>query len=146
MRFDSQLKISNEQAVTVSAAGTTPILLNKAIFSGAPGRQAFLMITCDEDAAAVGAATVQFHLRGGNEDNMSDAVDVLLTKAYGKAALVAGMDPIYIPIPPQFAYDTIDCYYTVATGPLTAGKFTARLVDDIQAWKSFANAPGANFT
>lgn len=144
MRFDSQLKISDAQTVTVSAAGTTPIQAPPKPAVG--GKQPHLMITCDEDAAAVGAATVQFKLRGGDASNMSDAVDKLLTAAIGKASLVEGMDPIFIPIPPDFDYDYLDVYYVVATGPLTAGKFTARVVDDIQSWKSFPNAAGANFT
>jgi hypothetical protein len=58
--------------------------------------------------------------------------------AIGKAALTAGTEVLRIKVPLD-AERYLRTNYTVATGPLTAGKFTAFLAHDRQASKAYAS-------
>lgn len=123
MIIDKMLQVSNEQAVTATAASTDVIdfgQLNPDIGIS----DAYMVITVDEAATAAGAATVTFAVQD-SADNAS-FLDVAVTAAIGKAALVAGYQ-IVIPMPTKLRrYSRVN--YTVATGPLTAGKFSAQVV------------------
>jgi hypothetical protein len=128
MIIDKALQVSNEQAVTSSAASTDVIDTGQVTSDlGATGQLA-LVITTDEAATASGAATVTFSLQD-SADNSSFA-DVAVTVAIGKATLVAGYQHV-IPLPTRLRR-YIRAYYTVATGPLTAGKFSAQIVAGFQ--------------
>ena len=87
-----------------------------------------MAITVDETATASGSATVTFSLQD-SADN-STFSDVSVTAAIAKASLVAGAQFI-IPMPTKHRR-YVRAYYTVATGPLTAGKFSAQVVAGIQ--------------
>lgn len=128
MIIDRNQQLSNEQAVTATAASTDVYDSGQANpNTGMDGRSA-LVITVDEAATAAGAATVTFALQD-SADNSSFA-DVAVTAAIGKATLVAGYQ-IVIPMPTKMRrYQRVN--YTVATGPLTAGKFSAQIVAGIQ--------------
>lgn len=128
MIIDRNQQFSNEQAVTATAASTDVYDSRQANpNTGMDGRSA-LVITVDESATAAGAATVTFALQD-SADNSSFA-DVTSTAAIGKATLVAGYQ-IVIPMPTKMRrYQRVN--YTVATGPLTAGKFSAQIVAGIQ--------------
>lgn len=128
MIIDRNQQFSNEQAVTATAASTDVYDSRQANpNTGMDGRSA-LVITVDESATAAGAATVTFALQD-SADN-SNFADVTSTAAIGKATLVAGYQ-IVIPMPTKMRrYQRVN--YTVATGPLTAGKFSAQIVAGIQ--------------
>lgn len=127
MIIDRALQVSNEQAVTASAASTDTIDTGQSTPDlGAAGL--YLVITTDEAATAAGAATVTFSVQD-SADNSSFA-DVAVTAAIGKATLVAGYQHV-IPLPTRHRR-YLRAYYTVATGPLTAGKFSAQVVAGIQ--------------
>jgi hypothetical protein len=53
-----------------------------------------------------------------------------------KANLVQGYDVFAVPIPPN-CKQFLRVYYTVANGPLTAGKFTAALVTGMMSYKHY---------
>lgn len=127
MFIDKNLQVSNEQAVTASAASTDVIDFGQA--SPDVGiSDLYAVITTDEAATASGAATVTFSLQD-SADNSTFA-DVAVTAAIGKATLVAGYQHV-IPLPTKLRrYCRL--YYTVATGPLTAGKFSAQVVAGFQ--------------
>lgn len=128
MYIDKLLQVSNEQAVTASAASTDVIDFGQANPNSGLNDNITLSITTDEAAAAAGAATVTFSIQD-SADN-STFVDVYVTAAIAKATLVAGYQ-ILIPVPYKLRrYARV--YYTVATGPLTAGKFSAQLVTGVQ--------------
>ncbi|MDZ7918511.1 MAG: hypothetical protein U5O12_00485 [Rhodoferax sp.] len=97
----------------------------------------YLVITTDEAAAAAGAATVTISLQD-SADN-STFVDVAVTTAIGKATLVAGYQHV-IPMPTKLRR-YCRAYYTVATGPLTAGKFSAQVVTGFQQSVPKPNSP-----
>ena len=127
MIIDKALQVSNEQAVTSSAASTDVIDTGQTT-PDLGASDLYLVITTDEAATASGSATVTFSLQD-SADNSSFA-DVAVTAAIGKATLVAGYQHI-IPLPIKLRR-YLRAYYTVATGPLTAGKFSAQIVAGYQ--------------
>lgn len=128
MIIDKLLQVSSEQAVTASAASTDVIDFGQANPNVGMDDHSSMVVTVDESAAATGAATVTFSVQD-SADNSTFA-DVAVTAAIGKATLVAGYQHV-IPMPTKLRrYCRV--YYTVATGPLTAGKFSAEIVMGIQ--------------
>ena len=128
MFIDKALQVSNEQAVTVSAASTDSIDFGQANPNVGLDDRSNMVITVDGSAAAAGAATVTFSVQD-SADNATFA-DVAVTAAIGKANLAAGQQ-VVIPMPTELRrYCRV--YYTVGTGPLTAGKFSAQIVTGIQ--------------
>lgn len=128
MFIDKNLKVSNEQAVTASAASTDVIDFGQANPDIGMTDYMGMVITVDESATAAGAATVTISVQD-SADNSAFA-DVAVTTAIGKATLVAGFQHV-IPMPTKVRrYCRV--YYTVGTGPLTAGKFSAQMVAGIQ--------------
>ena len=128
MFIDKALQVSNEQAVTVSAASTDSIDFGQPNPNVGLNDRSNMVITVDESAAAAGAATVTFSVQD-SADNATFA-DVAVTAAIGKANLAAGQQ-VVIPMPTKLRrYCRV--YYTVGTGPLTAGKFSAQIVTGIQ--------------
>lgn len=128
MFIDKALQVSNEQAVTASAASTDVIDFGQANPNVGLDDRSNMVITVDESVTASGAATVTFSVQD-SADNSSFA-DVSVTPAIGKASLTAGQQ-IVIPMPTKLRR-YCQVYYTVATGPLTAGKFSAQIVTGIQ--------------
>lgn len=128
MYIDKALQVSNEQAVTASAASTDVIDFGQVNPDLGMADLCKMVITTDEAATAAGAATVTFSVQD-SADNATFA-DVAVTAAIGKATLVAGYQHV-IPMPTKLRrYCRV--YYTVGTGPLTAGKFSAQVVTGIQ--------------
>ena len=128
MYIDKNLQVSNEQAVTASAASTDVIDYGQANPNAGLDDHSKLVITVDVAATASGSATVTFSLQD-SADNSTFA-DVAVTAAIAKADLVAGYQ-VVIPMPTKLRR-YVRAYYTVATGPLTAGKFSAQVVTGIQ--------------
>ena len=61
-----------------------------------------------------------------------------VSAAVGKAALTAGAKPVTVQVP-HGVERYLRVYYTVASGPLTAGTFSAFLTKDVQAWTAVAS-------
>lgn len=128
MYIDKALQVSSEQAVTATAASTDVIDFGHANPNSGLNDNVTMAITVDESATAAGAATVTFSVQD-SADNSTFA-DVAVTAAIGKASLVAGFQ-VLIPMPYKHRrYVRVN--YTVATGPLTAGKFSAQVVIGVQ--------------
>lgn len=128
MYIDKNLQVSNEQAVTATAASTDVIDFGQANPNTGLTDHASLVITVDEAAAAAGAATVSYALQD-SADNSTFA-DVAVSPVFGKATLVAGHQHVIAMPTKHRRYVRVN--YTVATGPLTAGKFSAQVVAGIQ--------------
>jgi hypothetical protein len=129
MYIDASQKMSDEQAVTASAASTNIIDL------GTGGKGAVdqdLIVLVDEAATASGSATVTIALQSDDNAAFSSATTVFTTAAIGKAALTLNSVAVKVRIS-HITERYVRVYYTVATGPLTAGKFTACLVNNAQA-------------
>lgn len=137
MFIDKFLQVSNEQAVTASAASTDVIDFGQANPNSGMTDQLTMAITVDEAAAAAGAATVTFAVQD-SADNSSWA-DVAVSAAIGKASLPLGAQ-VLVPMPLQHRrYVRVN--YTVGTGPLTAGKFSAQVVTGVQANRAYPDSP-----
>ncbi len=136
MYIDKALQVSDEQAVTASAASTDVIDFGQANPNVGMDDRTSMVITVDVAAAASGDATVTFSVQ--DSANNSAFADVAVTGAIGKATLVAGHQ-IVIPMPTKLRrYCRV--YYTVASGPLTAGKFSAQVVAGIQQNVAYPDA------
>ena len=137
MIYDKLNTFGTDQAVTTTAASTDIIDLGvvRDIGNGEPME---LVILCTETATASGSATVTFTLETDDNSGFSSAAVLASSGAIGKAALTAGTEVLRVKVPLDVErYLRVN--YTVATGPLTAGKFTAFLAHDRQASKAYAS-------
>lgn len=137
MIIDKQNTLSDSQAVTAAARSTNVIDLGAARDLGMSPKQ--LCITCTETAASAGATTVQFQLQCDSDEAFGSAKTVIETAAIPKATLVAGYQ-IFLPLPIGLDERYMSLYYNVATADLTAGKFSAQIVDQPQANKAYPDA------
>ncbi len=137
MIIDKALQVSSAQAVTVSTASTDVIDFGQTNPNTGMDDRSSMVITVSESAAASGAATVTFSIQD-SADNSTFA-DVAVTAAIGKASLTAGQQ-IVIPMPVKLRR-YCRAYYTVGTGPLTAGKFSAQVVAGIQQNTPMPDSP-----
>lgn len=131
MIIDYENQFSNEQAVTDTAASTNYIDFGDAK-DHAAGNPLMLEIIVTETVTATGSATVTFSLETDSTSTFTPDVSFPLTGAIGKATLVAGY-VVYRGALPHGLLRYIQLKYTVATGPLTAGKFSAYLVEAFQS-------------
>ncbi len=149
MILDKRLMLADAQAVTATAissvidlaAGATPANTLTDIGGGEP---LFALVTVKEPATAAGAATVVFSLESDSTADLATSATVhAATAAIGKAALVLGYQ-FAIALPATKTYERyLGVRFTVATGPLTAGKFDVNLVRacDLQNAPTYKGAP-----
>lgn len=138
---------SSVQAVTTTAISDVKDLgpfysgtqSNSTVNLGATGKEIYLVINVTEAATASGAATVTFSLESDSTADLATSPTVHWTSAaIGKATLVAGYNVIRLCLP-HGAYERyLGVRYTVATGPLTAGKFDAFLTNAVSYHQYFA--------
>lgn len=136
MYLDKETEFSDSQAVTAAAASTNYMNLGAARDIGV-GKQKYVLITCKEAATAAGAATVNFQLQTDDNSAFSSPKTVYDSGSVGKAALIVGYQ-LFIPIPLGTEEQYLRLYYNVGTGPLTAGKFSASIVESPQIAKLYA--------
>lgn len=131
--MDRQALFSDEQAVTVTAVGSdfydtsslTPARNIGGVSGVAAPRVAF---TVDQAAAAAGAATVTFEVL--EADDGAGTVNPTVIASSGPvpiANLTLGARPFEVALP-KTRRRYVGVRYTIGTGPLTAGKFTAVIV------------------
>lgn len=130
MITDALLQLSSAQAVTASAVSTNTIDLSQARDIG-PGETLYVAISVDTTVTAAGAATVNFQLITSAAANLGSPTIITQTDAIPKASLAAGAR-LVLTIPHQtlvggaaLGQRYLGLQYTVATGPLTAGAFSA---------------------
>lgn len=127
MYVDNNTFLSNAQAVTATAVSTN--IIDTQAASEAVGTECYIEFLVNTAATAAGAATVQFELQTATDAAFTAPVTLFITGAIGKATLVAGYRPAVVRIPTG-SLRFLRANYTVATGPLTAGKFDARIILD----------------
>lgn len=129
MIFDRQTLLSDQQAITVTAPSTNNIGLGpKAsglIRDIGKGRQIPLLIQVTEAFLAAGAATLTVTLEVDDNAGFGSPKVVWTSPAIPKATLIPGY--VFIPeyIPRGTDEEFLRVNYTVATGPMTAGKIVA---------------------
>jgi hypothetical protein len=137
MIIDSQNNFSSAQAVTATAVSANTIDLSQARDVGT-GETLYVVVTVDTTVTAAGAATVNFQIISSASAALTSPTILSQTDAIGKAELPAGRRPIVLELPPTILVAQpigqryLGLQYTVGTGPLTAGAFTANLVKDTQ--------------
>lgn len=136
MMTDALLQLSSAQAVTASAVSTNTIDLGTARDLGTGG-DLYAVFTVDTAATAAGAATVNFQVISSANANLSSANVIAQTDAIAKTDLTAGRKPIVVCISPSALLSLpvgqryLGVQYTVGTGPLTAGAFSATITDTV---------------
>ena len=136
MMYDKLNTFGTDQAVTTTAASTDIVDLGAARDIG-NGEPLELVILVTQSVTAAGAATVTFTLETDDNAAFSSPVVLANSGAIGKAALGAGTEVLRVKVPLD-AERYLRTNYTVATGPLTAGTFTAFLAHDRQASRAYA--------
>ena len=131
MFIDYENEFSSDQAVTATAASTNYINFGDAK-DHAKGNPLMLEVVVTQTVTADGSATVTFALESDSTSSFTPDVSFPLSGAIGKAVLVAGY-VVYRGAIPQGLLQYAQVKYTVATGPLTAGKFSARIVEGFQS-------------
>ena len=137
MMYDKLNTFGTDQAVTTTAASTDIVDLGAARDMG-NGEPLELVILVTQNVTAAGAATVTFALETDDTAGFSSPVVLASSGAIGKAALSAGTEVLRVKVPLD-AERYLRTNYTVATGPLTAGTFTAFLAHDRQASRAYAS-------
>jgi len=157
MYTDSLLRVSSAQTVGASAPSTSSIdtaTTYSAAFTQArdlgEGSTLEFHIVIAAACTAAGAATVTFEAIGATDAALTAGIVVLgATGPIGKAELdvldtansgTMGSQPIIVKINPRLWADAsalryIGLRYTVATGPLLTGAFTADLVMNSQNYR-----------
>ena len=106
----------------------------------AAGEPVWLEIWVDTAATAAGAATVTFSLESDSTADLATSATTHWTSAaIGKATLVAGYNVITIGLPLGSYERYLGLRATVATGPLTAGAFSAHLTHSPQSYTNYAD-------
>lgn len=128
------------QAVTATAVSTNTIDLSQARDVGA-GETLFARFYVDTAVTAAGAATVRFEVITSASADLSSPTVIGASGDIGKASLTLGAR-VSVPVPANLITPLGQRYlgvrYTVSTGPLTAGTFTAFITTaDDNAQKSY---------
>lgn len=138
MLIDKQLLVSEAQAVTASAVSTNVIDLS-AYRNVGVGKDIEAALFVDEAATAAGAATVDFEIQTDDNAGFSTPTTVFKVSAVPKASIVPGYNPFAGFKLPAGVERYLRFNYTVATGPLTAGKFTGGLILASDQWRAYPN-------
>ena len=138
--IDKQLTVSDAQAVTATAVSTNAIDTggSSPIRDVGVGDTLQMLFATTVAAAAAGAATVTFEIVQADDSALTSNVEVLAASGpIGKAALVAGYQ-LALALP-RNTRRFIGARYTIGTGPLTAGSFTATLTTERDAASRYAS-------
>lgn len=143
MWIDKQLEFSDSQAVTATAISTNVVDLNTAFNFNTgvdigTGEDVYLVLQVDSAATAAGAATVQITLESSAAAGLTSSTVHFTSANYALSDLTAGKTLLAVKLPSGTYLRYLGVRYTVGTGPLTAGSFSAFLVKDIQAWRAYA--------
>lgn len=140
MWTDGLLQLSSVQTVTSTAVSANCIDLNMARDVSA-GESLCIVITVDQAAAGAGT-TVNFQAITGSGVSggvINAGITVLAQSgAIPVAELTYGRRPIVLRVPRHvlaaqaLGQRYLGLQFTVSTGPLTAGQFTANVVHDVQ--------------
>lgn len=141
MILDKTNEFSVDQVITATAISTNVIDLNPHgtnddIDIGA-GEPVWLVVQMDETATAAGAATVTVSLESSAASGLTSSRVHFSTIALALADMTAGAEVARVRLPGGDYLRYLGVRYTVATGPLTAGKFSAFIVKDAQSRKTY---------
>ena len=144
MILDAQNQFSDAQAVTSTAISTNVIDLgsDNTLRDIGSGKPVWLVIQTQTSCTDSGSdATVTFSLESDSTADLATSATVHYTSGALAFATYATAGTIVLAIRiPAGSYERyLGVRYTVASGPLTAGKFDAFLVHDYAAFRSYAD-------
>ena len=126
MRYDAALLLDDDAAITVSRASTNVIKVGTTGNKG-EGSPVYAKFQVTEAFTAAGAATLTLVVQKSTDEAFSSPIVAVQSGAIGKADLVAGKT-ISLVIPKAESDELYyRAYYTVGTGPMTAGKILSVL-------------------
>lgn len=141
MYVDKQAEFADSQVVTATAISTNVIDLGatNTLKDIGAGEDVYLIVQVDAAATAAGAATVTFSLESDSTADLATSATVHYTStAIAKTALTLGSTQLVVKLPPGSYERYLGVRFTVGTGPLTAGSFSAFLTTNAQAWRPYA--------
>ena len=130
MIIDRFNEFSDAQAPTTVATHASTNVVDLKAAGALEGKPYYLHIKTPVAVTSDGSATVAFAVQTDDDEAFGSATTLWTSAAIGKATLVAGYEVIRLPINGLALERYTRVYYTVATGPLTAGKFDAFLSAD----------------
>lgn len=149
MYIDSQELFSDAQAVTATAISTNVLDLNAASASNVPllqdigiGEDMYLVVTTQTTATDSGSdATLTLTLESDSTADLATSPTVhISTGPIAFANFATAGSTVFAGRLPSGDYERyLGARYTIASGPLTAGKFNAFLTKDIQRYKNYAS-------
>lgn len=103
----------------------------------------YVFLAVNEAFAAAGAATLNIEIITDDDSALGSPVSLYATGVIGKAALGAGIEVLCLPLPmgglPGGNYlEYLGLRFTVATGPMTAGKVTSGIVRTVPRTPHYA--------
>jgi hypothetical protein len=125
MIYDTQTMFSDGQAITVSAPSTNIYDCGPVTDIGT-GQEATVSAVVTEAFAASGSATLTISLQTASDAAFTSPVTLLTSDAISKVTLTQGYQAFFAVIP-RGCLRYLRLYYTVTTGPMTAGKVTSSL-------------------
>lgn len=139
MLVDKFLFFGELQAVTTTAASTDYLDFSAFRNIGIGPNEIELFCFVGTAVTAAGAATLTITLETDDNTSFSSATTLYTTTAIPKATLVAGYNALAGVKIPEGCERYLRLNYTVATGPLTAGTFTAGLTLAGQSFRAYQN-------
>ncbi len=141
MILDKTNEFSDSQAVTATAISTNvidhnPAAKNALIDIGA-GEPVYFVVQVDQAATAGGAATVTITLESSDAAGLTSSTVHFTTTAFALADMTQGKELVRVRLPSADYKRYLGVRYTVGTGPLTAGQFSAFLVKDAQTKQTY---------
>jgi len=144
MYLDAKNEFSDAQAVTSTAISSNVIDLGatNTLKDIGTGQDVYLVVSTQTAATDSGSdATLTVTLESDSTANLATSATVhFSTGALAFAAFSpAGSVLAAVKLPAGNYERYVGVRYTVASGPLTAGKFDAFLTTDVQAWRAYAD-------
>jgi hypothetical protein len=138
MYLDFQNVFDNDVAITVTRNSTNVIDLIKTAQDIGTGEDLYVVVAVGTAFTAGGSATLQIALV--TDDNASLSSPTVLQDQVAVIAVASLVAGFFLPFrihPSSVMEQYLGLVYTVATGPMTAGKVTAAIVKDIERWKAY---------
>lgn len=142
MILDKQIEFSDSQAVTATAVSNNvydqgPLTRNTTRDWGAGSSSAYLVLQTDVAATAAGAATVSVTLESADNAALTSSTVHATYGPFTLAQLGAGQTISVAGLPYGDFKRYVGLRYNVATGPLTAGAFSAFVTLNPQVYKAY---------
>lgn len=128
MIIDKQLQLDSGVAITVTAASTN--IIDQGAAGNAYGNELYMVARVGTAFTAAGAGTLDIQLQTATDLAFTTPIVLYDSGAIAKTALTANTEVVKVRIPPG-AKRYIRGYYTVGTGPMTAGTLDLFFTPDV---------------